>query len=197
MPPPIPPQVGSKSERLQLHQRNFPASTSNHPSRSIRSSSSSFVIPWSFTNYNFIILSLKTSQGSSSSYPSPPSPPITYSLIIMFRPENAFQVQFRSLAFLLRLLFFQQVGKDQLRINQLCKSPLQCNRVLTESIIYVIYLSVKSFFDSPLLQGQVMVIQLLYKAISCHPWKQRKRRRRKDGLIYFPNTIDRLLHHLK
>ena len=45
MPPPIPPQVGSKSERLQLHQRNFPASTSSHPPRSIRSSSSSFVVP--------------------------------------------------------------------------------------------------------------------------------------------------------
>ena len=144
-----------------------------------------------------MIWSLKTSQGSSSSYPSPPSPPITSSLIFVFHPENALQVQFRSQASLLRHPFFPQVGKDQFRISQLWKSTLQCNKLLTERIIYVIYSSVKSFFDSPLLQGQVMVIQLLYKAISCHPWKQRKRRRRKDGLIYFPNTIDRLLHHLK
>ena len=60
-----------------------------------------------------------------------------------------------------------------------------------------LWLFLISCFDSPLLQGQVMVIQLLYKAISCHPWKQRKRRRRKDGFIYFLNTIDSLLHHLK
>ena len=52
LPPPLPPQVGSKSERLQLHQRNFPASTSNHPSRSIRSSSSSFIIHDNLLNIN-------------------------------------------------------------------------------------------------------------------------------------------------
>ena len=170
------------------------------------------------TIWHYVLFwSPKTSQGSSSSYPSPPSPPITSSLIIMFHPENAFQVQFRSLASRLRLLFFPQVGKDQFWINQLCKSPLQCNRLLTGRIIYVIYSFIYNFFfwfpllqgqfmisyvliscfDSPLLQGQVMVIQLLYKAISCHPWKQRKRRRRKDGFIYFLNTIDSLLHHLK
>ena len=150
MPPPLPPQVGSKSERLQLHQRNFPASTSNHPSRIIRSSSSSsFIIHDNLLTVNSLLWSLKTSQGSSSSYPSPPSPPVTSSLTIMFHPENAFQVQFRSLASLLRLHFFPQVGIDQFRINQLCKSPLQCNRLLTERIIFVICSSVISFFDSP------------------------------------------------
>ena len=83
----------------------------------------------------------------------------------MFHPENAFQVQFRSLASLLRLHFFPQVGIDQFRINQLCKSPLQCNRLLTGRIIYVIYSFIYNFFFwFPLLQGQFMISYVL---ISC------------------------------